>query len=187
MRIGLIAFSAFSLITCGAAFAAGPAATQPTTSCVTVNFTGEVVETPCLVSVGNANSVDLGQIKKVAGKKGRITPVPFYLTDCKGDVNAVCVTWDGATTGTLEGGKLTTNIKNVSMSFYKDSHATSGSEVKAREVIDLHIDATTKGTDGVNRNYLSIPLYARLETDDTKEPESVGTVSSSVIFKVQFK
>ena len=187
MRIGSIVLSTCSVLICGAAFADDSAVNRPTPGCVTVNVTGEVVEAPCVVSVGNANSVDLGQIKKVAGKKGRITPVPFYLTDCKGDVNTVCVTWDGATTGTLNGGKLNTNIKNVSVSFYKDSHATRGSEVKVREAIDLHIDSATEGTKGGNRNYLSIPLYARLETDDAKEPESLGTVSSPVIFKVQFK
>ncbi len=171
MRIGSIVLSTCSVLICGAAFADDSAVNRPTPGCVTVNFTGEVVEAPCVVSVGNANSVDLGRIKKVAGKKGRITPVPFYLTDCKGDVNTVCVTWDGATTGTLNGGKLNTNIKNVSVSFYKDSHATRGSEVKVREAIDLHIDSATEGTKGGNRNYLSIPLYARLETDERIRPQ----------------
>ncbi len=84
MRIGSIVLSTCSVMICGVAFADDSAVNRLTPGCVTVNFTGEVVEAPCVVSVGNANSVDLGRIKKVAGKKGRITPDPFYLTDCKG-------------------------------------------------------------------------------------------------------
>ena len=83
MRIGSIVLSTCSVLICGAAFADDSAVNRPTPGCVTVNFTGEVVEAPCVVSVGNGNSVDLGRIKKVAGKKGRITPVPFYLTTAR--------------------------------------------------------------------------------------------------------
>ena len=91
MKKYFVVLSACALMASGVALAEDPVKTA--SSNVEVQLTGEVVETPCTITVGNAGTVDLGQIKKAANKKGTVTPIPFRLSEC-GSYDKVTFHWN---------------------------------------------------------------------------------------------
>ena len=179
MKKCLIALSACTLMASWAALA-----NDAKTGNVVVTFTGEVVETPCVITVGNANTIDLGQVKNLANQKGAITPIPFRFSQCQA-FNNVEVSWATATTGKLEEGRLITQMKHVYIDFFRDIHATQKADNSA-VVEQITADAPNE-VEEVPEVFMFTPMYARLTTDENNAPDQVGTVTSAVTFKVDFK
>lgn len=159
----------------------------PTSGNITVNFTGEVVDTPCIITVGNANSVDLGQVKKAADKKGVMTPVPFRFSQCtKGSADGVDISWNASTNGDLEAatGRLPTALENVYMAFYKDF---TGATVLDKNAIRLDMDLSgLSDTQESSEVFMFVPMFAQLQTGSAA-PTQTGTVTAAVTFKADYK
>lgn len=179
MKKTLIALGAIALFT--------TAAHAASSSNVQVTFTGEVVSTPCVVTVGNGLSIGLGQINAKANEKGTTVAVPFMFSQCGQTPamtdNKVAISIASTTYGALTDGKIPTNKENVSIGFYKDPAAQDSSKLETAGV-ELDVDAAnfTSAADG---SFTLTPLFARLEAGNVAP--TAGQVSTAVNFKIDYK
>lgn len=186
MKKCFVALSACALMASDVALAEDPVKTA--SSNVEVQLTGEVVETPCTITVGNAGTVDLGQIKKAANKKGTVTPIPFRLSEC-GSYDKVTFHWNTPTIAKLDGqGRLGTNIDGVYVSFYTDPAGTVPVTMNTAPV-DFTDDFHTVNPEGAHGEViLHTPYYAQLVTgDEAHAPTQAGPVNATMAFKVDFE
>lgn len=183
MKKCFVVLSACALMASGVALAEDQVKTA--SSNVEVQLTGDVVETPCTITVGNAGTVDLGQIKKAANKKGTVTPIPFRLSEC-GSYDKVTFHWNTPTIAKLdEQGRLGTNINGVYVSFYTDAAGTVPVKMETAPIgsEDNFGAVNQDGTHG--EVILHTPYYAQLVTGDNA-PEQAGPVNATMAFKVDF-
>lgn len=186
MKKYFVVLSACALMASGVALAEDPVKTA--SSNVEVQLTGEVVETPCTITVGNAGTVDLGQIKKAANKKGTVTPIPFRLSEC-GSYDKVTFHWNTPTIAKLDGqGRLGTNIDGVYVSFYTDAAGTVPVTMNTAPV-DFTDDFHTVNPEGAHGEViLHTPYYAQLVTGgEADAPTQAGPVNATMAFKVDFE
>ena len=179
MKKSFIALSACALM------ASGVAVAETVSSAVTVKFTGEVVETPCVITVGNAGTVDLGHVKKAKAQKGTVTPIPFRLSEC-GSYNSVSFHWNTPTIAALENGKLATNIAGVYVAFYSDAEGKTAVTEIANTTVEFD-DGHAVAGENQDEVVLHTPFYAQLVTDDNTDPTAAGSVTANMAFKVDFE
>ena len=130
--------------------ALGATSAFATTQSVEVNFTGQVIEHSCNVSLANGQgALNLGSIKKDAGNgtKGQVVPLILSMKDCGANVNQVSkfellhdlsVTHWGNTNITT--GTLSTSQKGLVVQFYEDM---SGAKEKAPSLVGHSVSGKT--------------------------------------------
>lgn len=162
------------------------------TQSVEINFTGEVIDKACEITLHNGgNTLDLGTIRTDIkdGQKGSIVPVVFKFMNCKTvgvdtdaglKVENVQLVADLNDTNfpqtALNNGTLSTSVDGVLVQIYKDS-AGNTEGLKGKD--DLGIQQVG------NAQYATIG-YAAMKKEAAKQI-SAGKLTAKAMFKVTYQ